>query len=88
MTCFLQHDLEPLQQRVKQLSQLAKRLSSTYPDSAKLLKLKEEEAVGVWRELTNKSQKRKEKLGQAEELQRFLNDFRDLRYKICHIFIH
>ena len=79
--CFLQHDLAPLEQRVKQLSQQAKRLSSTYPEAAKLLRKREEEAVVAWRELTDRSQKRKEKLGQAEELQRFLNDFRDQRYE-------
>lgn len=75
-----QHDLAPLEQRVKQLSQLAKRLSSTYPEAAKPLRKREEEAVRVWSELMDRSQKRKEKLGQAEELQRFLNDFRDQRY--------
>lgn len=75
----IQHDLEPLQQRVKQLSQLAKKLSSTYPDSAKQIMLKEEESVSVWRALTERSQKRREKLAQAIELQRYLNDFRDLR---------
>ena len=75
----IQHDLEPLQQRVKQLSQLAKKLSSTYPDSAKQIMLKEEESVSVWRALTEQSQKRREKLAQAIELQRYLNDFRDLR---------
>ena len=75
----IQHDLEPLQQRVKQLSQLAKKLSSTYPDSAKQIMLKEEESVSVWRALTERSRKRREKLAQAIELQRYLNDFRDLR---------
>lgn len=75
----IQHDLEPLQQRVKQLSQLAKKLSSTYPDCAKQIMLKEEESVSVWRALTERSQKRREKLAQAIELQRYLNDFRDLR---------
>lgn len=78
--CLLQHDLAPLQQRVKQLSQEGQHLSTSYPESATHIVKRESQAVTAWLELNAKSQRRKQKLGQAEELQHYLNDFRDLRF--------
>lgn len=62
------------------LSQEAKRLSTTYPDRAAHVRQKEAQTVTIWRALIERSSGRKNKLVEAEQLQRFLNDFRDLRY--------
>ena len=43
------------------------------------MRRKERQAVSVWEALIDKSTRRKSKLVEAEQLQRFLNDFRDLR---------
>lgn len=74
-----QLDLAPLAQRAKQLAADAKSLRSLYPDGAAQIKEKEEQVTAAWNELITRTQQRKEKLGQAEELQRYLNEFRDLR---------
>ena len=78
--CPLQHDLAPLEQRVKQLSREGQRLSTSYFESSTHIAARESKAVTAWRELNAKSQRRKQKLEQAEELQYYLNDFRDLRF--------
>ena len=44
------------------------------------MRRKERQAVSVWEALIDKSTRRKSKLVEAEQLQRFLNDFRDLRW--------
>ena len=64
---------------MKQLSQEAQRLSTSYFESSTHIAARESQAVTAWRELNAKSQRRKQKLEQAEELQYYLNDFRDLR---------
>ena len=76
---FSQRDLAALEKQVKLLSQETQRLSTTYPDKATHVGRKEQQAVTVWRALISKSSARKSKLVEAEQLQRFLNDFRDLR---------
>lgn len=62
------------------LSQEAKRLANTYPDRASHVRNKEQQTLAMWKALIERSKGRKNKLVEAEQLQRFLNDFRDLRY--------
>ena len=64
---------------MKVLSQEAKRLSDTYPERANHVRQKEQQTVSLWKALVQRSRGRKNKLVEAEQLQRFLNDFRDLR---------
>jgi spectrin beta len=73
-----EHDLAPLEQRITQLSKDAHILSSAHPESSAHIGEKEHEATSAWRELIARSHQRKQKLLQAEELQRYLNEFRDL----------
>lgn len=73
-----EHDLAPLEQRVQQLSQDGGKLRSAHPESARPIGEKEKSVNSAWKELITRSQQRKEKLGQAEKLQRYLDDFRDL----------
>ena len=75
----MQHDLAPLEKRTKQLSQDAQQLSAVHPESAPHISEKEQQAMSAWKDLMSRSHRRKQKLGQAEELQRYLNEFRDLR---------
>ena len=75
----MQRDLAALEKQVALLSQEAKRLSNTYPERSSHVRQREQQTVTSWRGLIEKSRGRKNKLVEAEQLQRFLNDFRDLR---------
>ena len=70
---------------MKVLSQEYQRLSKTYPESAALMREKEREVVTTWQALLTKSQARNSKLVEAEQLQQYLNDFRDLRCEVCSV---
>ena len=70
---------------MKVLSQECQRLSKTYPESAALIREKEREVVTTWQTLLTKSQARNSKLVEAEQLQQYLNDFRDLRCEVCSL---
>lgn len=70
---------------MKVLSQECQRLSKTYPESAALMREKEREVVTTWQSLFTKSQARNSKLVEAEQLQQYLNDFRDLRCEVCSV---
>ena len=80
-----QRDLAALEKQVSLLSQEAKRLANTYPERASHVRKKEQQTLTMWKALIERSTGRKNKLVEAEQLQRFLNDFRDLRYlkKVC-----
>ena len=74
-----QRDLKALGQSVEVLSQEASRLSGLYPESAELVITIENDINDVWNGLMSRTESRKRKLAQAEQLQLFLNEFRDLR---------
>ena len=80
-----QRDLAALEKQVSLLSQEAKRLANTYPEQVSHVRNKEQQTLTMWKALVERSRGRKNKLVEAEQLQRFLNDFRDLRY--IHNFI-
>jgi spectrin beta len=73
-----ERDLAALEKQVSLLSQEAKRLANTYPERASHVRKKEQQTLTMWRALIERSTGRKNKLVEAEQLQRFLNDFRDL----------
>ena len=77
-TCA-QRDLEALGKKVEILSKETDRLCATYSDAKQKVKRKEHEVLAVWKDLLGKTKARKNKLLEAEELQNFLNEFRDLR---------
>lgn len=56
----------------------ANRLTQTHPESAEQTRIKQEEITKLWTQLTAKANSRKEKLLDSYDLQRFLNDHRDL----------
>ena len=69
------------------LSQEASRLSGLYPESAELVIAIERDINDVWNGLMSRTESRKRKLTQAEQLQLFLNEFRDLRQVENTVFI-
>jgi len=73
-----ERDLAALEKKVNVLSQESQRLSKTYPDSAALMREREREVATAWKALLTKSHARNSKLVEAEQLQRYFNDFRDL----------
>lgn len=56
----------------------AKRLAELFPDAREHISVKHEETVEAWNELLEKSAQRKDKLHQAEELQAYFDEYREL----------
>ena len=56
----------------------AERLISQFPDAQEHIALKHEEMVQAWNQLVEKATLRKEKLQQAEQLQGYFNDYREI----------
>ncbi|XP_060526882.1 spectrin alpha chain isoform X2 [Cylas formicarius] len=74
----LERDLAALGDKIKQLDEIANRLVQTHPDTAEQTLTKQREINELWTQLTAKANSRKEKLLDSYDLQRFLNDHRDL----------
>jgi spectrin beta len=55
-------------------------LISQFPDAQEHIAAKHEEMVQAWNILVEKAAMRKEKLNQAEQLQMYFNDYRELMY--------
>ncbi|XP_066141929.1 spectrin alpha chain isoform X1 [Euwallacea fornicatus] len=74
----LERDLAALGDKIKQLDDTANRLKQSHPDQAEQTLQKQREITELWTQLTAKANSRKEKLLDSYDLQRFLNDHRDL----------
>ena len=74
----LERDLAALGDKIKQLDETANRLMQTHPETADQTYGKQKEINEEWTQLTAKAKNRKEKLLDSYDLQRFLNDHRDL----------
>ncbi|XP_065169865.1 spectrin alpha chain isoform X2 [Atheta coriaria] len=74
----LERDLAALGDKIRQLDETANRLVQTHPESAEMTLEKQREINEEWTQLTAKATSRKEKLLDSYDLQRFLNDHRDL----------
>ncbi len=71
--------MAPLGKRVEQVSSDAVRLQKCQKKVASDIKIKETAVMTAWKQLKEKSKKREQKLELALELQRYLDDFRDLK---------
>ena len=60
------------------MSQEAEDLVSRFPEGQEHLMEQRDEVLSSWRRLQEKASSKKSNLTQSEELQKFLNDFRDL----------
>ncbi|XP_065083239.1 spectrin beta chain, non-erythrocytic 1 isoform X3 [Ochlerotatus camptorhynchus] len=56
----------------------AQKLGDTFPDAKEHIEVKRDETIEVWSELKEKTIQRKEKLMQAEQLQAYFDEYRDL----------
>ncbi|XP_065916481.1 spectrin alpha chain, non-erythrocytic 1-like [Dysidea avara] len=74
----LERDLAALEDKIKFLGQEVTQLVSAQPGNTKVVKAKEKEVNDCWTKLQAKAAMRKAKLLESYDLQRFLNDFRDL----------
>ena len=74
----LQQDLAAISDQVNIITQEAERLLRQFPDATEHIHSKHEEMVQAWNTLLDKSNQRKDKLGQAEHLQMYFNDYREL----------
>ncbi len=63
---------------MEQVQSEAQKLADTFPDAKEHIEVKREECSETWTELIEKSQLRKEKLAQAEQLQAYFDEYRDL----------
>ncbi|XP_073456177.1 spectrin alpha chain, non-erythrocytic 1 [Aquarana catesbeiana] len=73
-----ERDLAALGDKVNSLGETAERLIQSHPESAEDIQEKCTELNQAWNSLGKRADKRKVKLGDSHDLQRFLSDFRDL----------
>ncbi|KAK7105089.1 spectrin beta chain, non-erythrocytic 5-like isoform X3 [Littorina saxatilis] len=74
----LERDLAAISEQVETITKEAERLIGSFPDAQEHIALKHEEMVHSWNTLVEKATHRKEKLNQAEQLQMYFNDYREL----------
>lgn len=70
-------ELAAVREQVEQVQNEAKKLVENFPDAKDHIEVKKEETIDAWCELAEKSQQRKEKLAQAEQLQAYFDEYRD-----------
>lgn len=71
-------ELGAVREQVDGVVEEAKRLAEIYPDAKEHIEVKRDETTETWTELLDKTVARKEKLQQAEQLQAYFDEYRDL----------
>ncbi|XP_076180871.1 spectrin beta chain, non-erythrocytic 5 kst isoform X3 [Ptiloglossa arizonensis] len=71
-------DLGAVKEQVELLMDEASRLIELFPDARIHIDVKHQEAEAAWNELLEKAAQRRSKLSQAEQLQSYLGEYRDL----------
>lgn len=71
-------EIAAVREHVESVQTEAKTLADAFPDAKDHIEVKKEETVEAWSELVEKSQQRKGKLAQAEQLQAYFDEYRDL----------
>ncbi|XP_034181536.2 spectrin beta chain, non-erythrocytic 5 kst isoform X4 [Osmia lignaria lignaria] len=71
-------DLGAVKEQVESLKEEASRLIELFPDARIHIDVKHQEAEAAWNELLEKAAQRRSKLAQAEQLQSYLGEYRDL----------
>lgn len=75
---FHQRDLVAVEEKVNTIASEAGDLVDKFPDAFQLISNHNNIIVESWNQLLEKSLQRKEQLTEAEKMQLYLNDFRDL----------
>ena len=73
-----ERDLAAVREQVEAVVKEAQRLASLFPDAREHVGVKHEETIEAWNELLEKSALRKDKLHQAEQLQAYFDEYREL----------
>ncbi|XP_037820524.1 spectrin beta chain, non-erythrocytic 5 isoform X3 [Lucilia sericata] len=71
-------ELEAIREQVNSVMNEANNLAEIYPDAKEHIEVKRDETIEAWADITEKSNIRKEKLQQAEQLQSYFDEYRDL----------
>ncbi|XP_049531966.1 spectrin beta chain, non-erythrocytic 1 isoform X2 [Anopheles darlingi] len=71
-------ELIAIKEQLESVVNEAQKLADTYPDAKEHIEVKRDETIEVWSELKEKTVQRKEKLMQAEQLQAYFDEYRDL----------
>ncbi|SPP87212.1 spectrin beta chain, non-erythrocytic 5 isoform X2 [Drosophila guanche] len=71
-------ELVGIQGQVESVLAEAVKLGEIYPDAREHIEVKRDEAVEAWTDLKDKTTARKSKLSQAEQLQSYFDEYRDL----------
>ncbi|XP_015599750.1 spectrin beta chain, non-erythrocytic 1 isoform X3 [Cephus cinctus] len=71
-------DLAAVKEQVESVMEEASRLAELFPDAREHIAVKHEEADEAWNELLEKAAQRRSKLAQAEQLQAYFDEYRDL----------
>uniref|UniRef100_A0A6B2E568 Putative beta chain spectrin n=1 Tax=Phlebotomus kandelakii TaxID=1109342 RepID=A0A6B2E568_9DIPT len=71
-------ELEAVKLQMDVVMKEATKLADTFPDAKEHIEVKRDETVEAWTDLIMKTQTRKEKLQQAEQLQEYFDNYRDL----------
>lgn len=71
-------EIAAVREHVESVQKEANQLAEAFPDAKDHIEVKKEEAVEAWQDLNDKSQQRREKLAQAEQLQAYFDEYRDL----------
>ena len=86
-SCVAQRDLAAISEQVETITKEAERLIGLFPDAQEHIAAKHEEMVQAWNGLVEKATHRKEKLHQAEQLQMYFNDYRELTWVVIVSFL-
>lgn len=71
-------ELAPVREQVESVIAEAKKLAEVFPDAKEHIEVKKDETIEVWSDLIDKTVARKDKLRQAEQLQAYFDEYRDL----------
>lgn len=71
-------ELAAVREQVESVIAEAKKLAETFPDAKDHIEVKKEETIEAWSDLMDKTIARKDKLKQAEQLQAYFDEYRDL----------
>lgn len=71
-------ELAAVREQVESVINEAKKLAETFPDARDHIEVKKDETIEAWSDLMDKTIARKDKLKQAEQLQAYFDEYRDL----------
>lgn len=73
-----ENELAAVKNQVELVIREASKLADTFPDAKEHIEVKRDETVDAWSDLVEKTQLRKDKLNQTEQLQEYFDNYREL----------